>query len=97
MAHPSFTTTTADGTSVPMVRWIFRRGGCAVTCEVDARDHEGYEGAVIPHWDMSAAQVEHYDHALGAMERHASIARSLRAQGWVVIDHAVPDYVGYAA
>ncbi len=98
MAHTSTTSAdTSDTSSIPMVRWVLRRGGRAVTCEVDARDDEDFEVAVIPHWDVAAARVERFDHAIGAMERHAAIARSLRAQGWVVIDHAVPDYVGYAA
>ncbi len=96
MAQTSFTDTTG-AMPVQMLRWVFRRGGRAVTCEIDARDDRGYEVAVIPHWDVSGAQVEQFDDALGAMERHASIARSLRAGGWVVIDHAVPRYVGYAA
>ena len=68
-----------------------------MTCEIDALDDRSYDVSVVPHWNISATVVEHFDLALSAMERHASIARRLRADGWVVIDHTVPAHVGIAA
>jgi hypothetical protein len=81
----------------PMVRWVFRRDGRAITCEVDAHDTQSYDVAIIPHWDPSAAVIERFNRALRALERHASIARRLRDDGWVLVDHAIPNYVGTAA
>ena len=75
-------------TPVPMVRWIFQRGGHLLTCEVDARSRHTFDVSVVPHWDVSSAVVERFDHAVTAMERHAAIAQSLRSHGWQVVRHA---------
>lgn len=84
-------------TTTPMVRWVFHRDGRAITCEVDVHGTQSYDVTLIPHWDSSGAVTERFDRPIPAMERHASIARSLRDRGWVVVDHAVPNYVGIAA
>ncbi len=80
-----------------MLRWIFQRDGRAITCELAARSSHSYELRVVPHWNASAAVVARFNRALIAIEGHAAIASGLRERGWVVIDHAVPDYVGIAA
>lgn len=87
----------AARTPKPMLRWVFRREGRALTCEVDARGTQSYDVTLVPHWDLSAAVTERFDRPLRAMGRHASIARRLRDRGWVVVDHAIPNCVGIAA
>ena len=84
-------------TPTSMVRWVFRRDGFAITCEVYAYDTQSYEVAFIPHWDPSAATVERFNRPLRALERHASIAQRLRDDGWVLVDHAIPNSVAAAA
>jgi hypothetical protein len=80
-----------------MLRWVFHRDGRALACEVDARGRQSYDVAIVPLWDQSAAIVERFSRPLPALELHASIARELRNRGWVVVDHAIPNYVGIAA
>ena len=80
-----------------MVRWVFHRDGFAITCEVDAYGTQSYDVAIIPHWDPSSAVIERFNRPLRALERHMSIAQRLRDDGWVVVDHAIPNYVGTAA
>jgi hypothetical protein len=80
-----------------MLRWIFVRHGHALTCEVDARTPHTFDVSVVPHWDVSSAVVERYDHAVTAMERHAGIAADLRAAGWVLVRHAAADQLATAA
>lgn len=77
-----------------MVRWVFRRDSRVITCEVDAHGTQSYDVTLIPHWDESAAVTRRFDHALDAMARHAGLARGLRDRGWVVVDHAIPNYIG---
>ena len=74
--------------SIPLIRWVFYRDGHALTCEVDARGERSFEVSMVPHWNGSAATVERFAGVVAAMERHASIARALRGQGWRVVDHA---------
>jgi len=80
-----------------MVRWVFRRDGRVITCEVDAHGTQSYAVTLIPHWDEWGAVTRRFDHALDAMEQHAGLARDLRDRGWVVVDHAIPDYIGIGA
>jgi len=69
---------------IPMLRWIFTRNHAALTCEVDANPAGGYEVCVVPHWNVASAAIERFDAAATAMERHAELARHLRATGWHV-------------
>jgi hypothetical protein len=68
----------------PILRWIFRRNDEILTCEVDVTSGHRYEVCVIPHWDVSQSVVERFRAPLSAFERHAEIARQLRAGGWMV-------------
>jgi predicted membrane-bound spermidine synthase len=79
-----------------MVRWVFRRDGRAITCEVNAHGTQAYDVVLIPHWDPSAAVIERFNRPFRALERLASIAQRLRDDGWVVVDHA-PTYMETAA
>jgi hypothetical protein len=80
-----------------MVRWVFRRDGFAITCEVYARHTRSYDVAFTPHWDPSGATIERFNRPLRALERHACIAQHLRDDGWVLVHHAIPTYVATAA
>jgi hypothetical protein len=75
-----------------MLRWVFSRNGHTLTCELDARARHTFDVSLIPHWDVSGSVVERFGDAVGAMERHAAIARALRRSGWVVVEHAAAGY-----
>ena len=51
----------------------------------------------VPHWNVSAAVVERFDCVVPALERHAGMARALRAHGWVLVDHAASGGLSAAA
>ena len=75
-------TSTTEPTS--MLRWVFHRGGHALTCAVEAAaDRSTYDVCVFPHWDLSLGTVESFAAAGSAVQRHAEIAWRLREAGWV--------------
>jgi hypothetical protein len=74
-----------------MLHWVLQRDANAITCQLDARGHRCYELCVLPHWDPSSAVIERFDAPRPALLRHAEIARRLRADGWIVIDHVAAD------
>jgi hypothetical protein len=81
----------------PMLRWILQRDTSAITCQLDARGNRSYEVCVVPHWDPSSAVIERYDAPTPALLRHAEVARRLRENGWMVIDHVATDSMHAAA
>jgi hypothetical protein len=81
----------------PVVRWLFLRGGNALTCEVDVRANGSYDVFVMPHWDISSVVTEHFDAPTGALLRHAELARCLRENGWVLTDHVGANHTRAAA
>jgi len=86
-----------DAHAAPMLLWVLQSGANAITCELDARDDRSFEVCVVPHWDPSAAVIERFRTPMLAVERHADIARRLRENGWIVIDHVVPRRFNAAA
>ena len=78
---------TAARQHAPLVEWILQREAKSITCQLDARGDHSYELYILPHWNPSAAVIEHFDASLPAMMRHAQLARDLREAGWMVIDH----------
>jgi hypothetical protein len=66
------------------VRWVLRQGAAAITCEVDMTPARAFEIAVIPSSPGTLPLRERFSGSLAAMERHAEIAGSLRAAGWIV-------------
>ena len=69
--------------SARLVRWIFRRNGHAVTCQVDAgAAPSSYDVCIVPHWDVAAAAVETMKSPVQALQRHAEIAKELQEAGW---------------
>jgi hypothetical protein len=71
----------------PTLHRILRRDTRAITCQLDARSNRSYELCVVPHWDPSSAVIEQFDAPTPALLRHAEVARRLRENGWMVIDH----------
>lgn len=80
-----------------MLRWILQRDTNAITCQLDVRGTRSYEVCVVPHWDPSSAVIERYDAPTPALLRHAEVARRLRENGWMVIDHVAADSIDAAA
>jgi hypothetical protein len=74
-----------EKTPVSMLRWVFGRDEAAITCEVDFTEGHGYDVTVVPHWNISASVIEHFDSALKAMGRHAELASKLRDEGWTLL------------
>jgi len=72
--------------STRVLRWVFRRDGRAITCEIDADRTHTFEVSIVPHWDVSASVVERFDAARHAFLRHAEMVRRLRDAGWVRAD-----------
>jgi hypothetical protein len=73
---------TTEPTSV--LRWVFHRGGHALTCAVEATsDQSSYHVCVLPHWNLSIGTVEQFVTATSALRRHAEVAARLRESGWV--------------
>jgi hypothetical protein len=70
-----------------MLRWILRRNANAITCQLDARGSRCYEVCVLPHRDPSSAVIERFNAPRPALLRHAEVAKRLRENGWMVIDH----------
>jgi hypothetical protein len=74
-----------------VLRWIFRRGNHFMTCQLTSlASQRRYVLALIPHWDRSQGDSEAFDTGLAALQRHASIASSLRECGWRVVAYSGP-------
>lgn len=71
----------------PVLHWVLQRESATITCELDVLSNGAYEVWVVPHWNVRGSQVERYSDPLGAFERHAELAATLRADGWTVVDH----------
>lgn len=68
--------------SARVLRWVFRRGKQAITCEIDATRGGGCEVCLVPHWNVSASLVESFHTVHEGFQRHAEVARRLRETGW---------------
>jgi hypothetical protein len=74
-----------------VLRWIFRRGNHFMTCQLTRLSNRSrYVLALVPHWDASQGDSESFDSGLAALQRHASIASSLRESGWKVVAYSGP-------
>jgi len=81
---------TIEPTSV--LRWVFHRGGHALTCAVEvSADQSAYDVCIFPHWNVSLGTVERFVGPGGALQRHAEIALRLRESGWVAQYSATQD------
>jgi hypothetical protein len=74
-----------------VLRWIFRRGNHFMTCQLTRLSHRHkYVLALVPHWDRAQGDSESFDSGLAALQRHATIASSLRETGWKVVAYSGP-------
>ena len=74
-----------------VLRWIFRRGNQLVTCQLTRlSNRQRYVLAIVPHGNRSLGDSETFDSGLAALQRHASIASSLRECGWKVVAYSAP-------
>src|SRR4026208_1265821 len=75
-------TSTTEPTSV--LRWVFHRGGHALTCAVEmTADRSSYDVCIFPHWNLSLAPTASFAPPAARLQRHAEIAARLREAGWV--------------
>jgi hypothetical protein len=69
-----------------VISWQFAKGARALTCRVDAAGR-AFSVAVLPHWDVTRAIVEHVAGPANALARHAGLVSSLRDAGWRVVSY----------
>jgi hypothetical protein len=69
-----------------VLRWTFRgENDEAVVCELGLTGYDReYELRVPAEWNPTKREVERFDDALTAFQRHAMIERSLLDAGWVL-------------
>jgi hypothetical protein len=76
--------------SVRLLRWVFRRGGHHITCQLDREGQQAaYMLSLVPRWDVRQAVVETFDAGVSAFRRHATLADELRRQGWTLASYTV--------
>src|SRR5713226_8099282 len=69
----------------PLLRWIFRRGDRALTCQLERETGHSYAVSLVAHWDVTCAAIETFDAGVAAFQRHAAIASDLRRGGWTLV------------
>lgn len=78
------TTTSAEGTTRDFLRWQFRLRNRLLTCGISKTGAAGYSVVTVPHQNVRKGTVEIYKDLVSALQRHASIAARLRADGWSI-------------
>lgn len=81
------TTISTPGTNDEMVRWQFRMRNRLLTIGVARTGAAGYSVVTIPHFNVRKGTVEIYKDLVTALQRHASIASQLRADGWSIASY----------
>lgn len=80
-------TTAPTTTPNEMVRWQFRLRNRLMTLGVAKTGAAGYSVVTVPHFNVRKGTVEIYKDLVSALQRHASIASQLRADGWSVASY----------
>jgi hypothetical protein len=70
-----------------MVRWQFRLKNRLVTLGVAKSGASGYSVVTVPHFNVKKGTVEIYRDLVSALQRHASLASQLRADGWSIASY----------
>lgn len=84
-------TTAASSRPRPLLQWTFHRRGRFVTCQLNGgRRGRPFTLSVIPHFDGATEQTETFGSGIEALHRHAVIAQSLRASGWLMASYGNP-------
>ena len=73
-----------------MVRWQFRLRNRLMTIGVAKTDADGYSVVTVPHFNVRRGTVEIYKDLVSALQRHASLASRLRADGWSIASYTTP-------
>ena len=81
------TTSTPTSKTSEFLRWQFRLRNRLVTCGVAKTDASGYSVVTVPHNNVRKGTVEIYKDLVSALQRHASIAAQLRADGWSIASY----------
>ena len=50
----------------------------------------GYSVVTVPHFNVRQGSVEIFNDLVSALQRHASIATRLRADGWSIASYTTP-------
>jgi hypothetical protein len=79
--------TEAPTKSSEFLRWQFRLRNRLLTCGIAKTDASGYSVVTVPHHNVRNGTVEIYNDLVSALQRHASIAARLRADGWQVASY----------
>jgi hypothetical protein len=72
-------------TPAPLLRWIFRRGDRALTCQLDRETGHSYAVSLVAHWHVTCAAIETFGAGVAGFQRHAAIASDLRRGGWTPV------------
>ena len=70
-----------------MVRWQFRLRNRLLTIGVAKTGAAGYSVVTVPHFNVRKGTVEIYNDLVSALQRHASLASQLRADGWSIASY----------
>lgn len=81
------TTSPAAPTTSPLVRWQFRLRNRILTCGVSKSDATGFSVVTLPHHNVRRGTIEIYKDLVSALQRHAAIAKQLRADGWSIASY----------
>ena len=84
------TTTAPSSDKNEMVRWQFRMRNRLLTIGVAKTGAAGYSVVTVPHFNVRKGTVEIYNDLVSALQRHASIASQLRADGWSIASYTTP-------
>ena len=82
------TTGSKTSKSNEFLRWQFRLRNRLLTCGVAKTDAAGYSVVTVPHHNVRKGTVEIYKDLVSALQRHASIAAELRANGWSIASYS---------
>ena len=71
---------------IRVLRWTFCRDGHeSVVCELALTgDDRGYELRAPAEWNPTGREIERFDDAMTAFQRHAMIERTLLDEGWLL-------------
>jgi hypothetical protein len=69
------------------LRWQFRLRNRLLTCGIAKTNAAGYSVVTVPHHNVRKGTVEIYNDLVSALQRHASIAARLRADGWSIASY----------
>src|SRR5712691_10509065 len=75
----------STSTPAPLLRWIFRRGDRALTCQLEREPGHAYAVSLVAYWDVTCAAIETFDAGVAAFQRHAALALDLRRGGWTLV------------